>query len=79
MPYATRTPINSARSVPPLAAIRLCSIGPVASVDEAWKTLWLVAPKMARKFVSVGCWGNQMVPPIGFHSSCGLNAIVTIQ
>ncbi len=40
---------------------------------------WLVSPRMFRKLSSVGCSGNQIVLPIGFHSSCGLKDIVTIQ
>ena len=42
----------------------------------------LLAPLIPRMFVklsSVQVWGHQKTLPGGFHSSCGLNAIVTVQ
>ena len=69
-----------ARIVPPVAAIMLFTIEFVASVGAASKKPVSVdRPKIFLKLSSVQFCGHQWTPSTGCHSSCGLNAMVTIQ
>jgi len=73
-------PTTIARIVPPVAATALATIESVAFVGAASKKpVSSARPKIFRKLSSVHVSGTQCTPSIGCHSSCGLNAIVTIQ